>query len=113
MKGRAAIATAAIVWAGLAQSARAQSVPGPENYKIRIQGFTWSGDIEGEIRKGLGANDGTLLDGYRDGPSDVTLLGIDPSDVTRYAVAKGYDVIIVGEDLQGCVDTRRPPAGRL
>ena len=47
----------------------------------------------GDLVVDIGCNDGTLLDGYRDGPSDVTLLGIDPSDVTRYAVAKGYDVI--------------------
>ena len=46
----------------------------------------------GDLVIDVGCNDGTLLDGYamREG---VTLLGIDPSDVTRYAVAKGYDVV--------------------
>src|SRR5262245_50501551 len=46
----------------------------------------------GDLLIDIGCNDGTLLDGYasRDG---VTMLGIDPSDVTRYAVAKGYDVV--------------------
>jgi hypothetical protein len=38
----------------------------------------------------IGCNDGTLLDGYG---KDFKLVGVDPSDVTRYAVAKGYDVI--------------------
>jgi hypothetical protein len=80
MKGRAAIATAAFVWAGLAPSAQAQSVPGPENYKIRIQGFTWSGDIEGEIQKGLGGDEGTLLDLNNDlGLTATRTYGIDGS----------------------------------
>ena len=55
-------------------------------------------DIVGGLRPGdlvadIGCNDGTLLDGFLNRPADLTLLGIDPSDVTRYAVAKGYDVI--------------------
>jgi C-methyltransferase-like protein/putative zinc binding protein/methyltransferase family protein len=41
----------------------------------------------------IGCNDGTLLDGYGEAPAGVTLLGVDPSDVARYAVAKGYEVI--------------------
>jgi hypothetical protein len=45
----------------------------------------------GDLVVDIGCNDGTLLDGYE--ASDVTLLGVDPSDVTRYAIAKGYDVI--------------------
>ena len=42
----------------------------------------------------IGCNDGTLLDGYQAiAPSGVDYLGIDPSDVTRYAIDKGYDVV--------------------
>ena len=41
----------------------------------------------------VGCNDGTLLDGYRGLADGVRFLGLDPSDVTRYAVAKGYDVV--------------------
>jgi len=40
----------------------------------------------------IGCNDGTLLDGYGQ-TTGAALVGIDPSDVTRYALAKGYDVI--------------------
>jgi C-methyltransferase C-terminal domain/Putative zinc binding domain/Methyltransferase domain len=47
----------------------------------------------GDLVVDIGCNDGTLLDGYGGMSSDLTLLGIDPSDVTRYAVAKGYEVI--------------------
>lgn len=47
---------------------------------------------EGDLVLDIGCNDGTLLDGYG-AAEDVVLLGMDPSDVTRYAVAKGYDVI--------------------
>jgi hypothetical protein len=47
----------------------------------------------GDLVIDVGCNDGTLLDGYRDVAPDITLLGMDPSDVARYAVAKGYDVI--------------------
>jgi C-methyltransferase C-terminal domain/Putative zinc binding domain/Methyltransferase domain len=47
----------------------------------------------GELVIDVGCNDGTLLDGYVDAPDGVTFLGMDPSDVTRYAVAKGYDVV--------------------
>jgi SAM-dependent methyltransferase len=47
---------------------------------------------QGDLVLDVGCNDGTLLDGYPE-QEGVTLLGMDPSDVTRYAVAKGYDVI--------------------
>ncbi len=46
----------------------------------------------GDLLLDIGCNDGTLLDGYPD-VEGVTLLGMDPSDVTRYAVEKGYDVV--------------------
>jgi NDP-4-keto-2,6-dideoxyhexose 3-C-methyltransferase len=45
----------------------------------------------GDLVIDIGCNDGTLLDGYR--ASDLKYLGFDPSDVSRYAVAKGYDVV--------------------
>jgi SAM-dependent methyltransferase len=45
----------------------------------------------GDLVLDIGCNDGTLLDGYRgDG---LRYLGFDPSDVSRYAVEKGYDVV--------------------
>ncbi len=45
----------------------------------------------GDLVIDIGCNDGTLLDGY--GTSDLRHLGFDPSDVGRYASAKGYDVV--------------------
>lgn len=49
---------------------------------------------EGDLVIDVGCNDGTLFDGYAQvAPTGVTYLGIDPSDVTRYAVEKGYDVV--------------------
>jgi SAM-dependent methyltransferase len=45
----------------------------------------------GDLIIDIGCNDGTLFDGY--GSRDCRYLGIDPSDVTRYAVEKGYDVV--------------------
>jgi NDP-4-keto-2,6-dideoxyhexose 3-C-methyltransferase len=50
------------------------------------------GLLPGDLVIDIGVNDGTLLDGYGK-PEGVSLLGMDPSDVTRYAVAKGYDVV--------------------
>ena len=47
----------------------------------------------GDLVIDVGCNDGTLLDGYAAVAPGVRCLGMDPSDVTRYAVAKGYDVI--------------------
>lgn len=47
----------------------------------------------GDLVIDVGCNDGTLLDGYGGVAEGVTLLGMDPSDVTRYAVAKGYEVV--------------------
>lgn len=45
----------------------------------------------GDLVIDIGCNDGTLLDGYR--ASDLRYLGFDPSDVGRYAVEKGYEVV--------------------
>jgi hypothetical protein len=45
----------------------------------------------GDLVVDIGCNDGTLLDGY--GATDLRHLGFDPSDVGRYAVAKGYEVV--------------------
>lgn len=45
----------------------------------------------GDLVIDIGCNDGTLLDGYT--ASDLRYLGFDPSDVGRYAVAKGYEVV--------------------
>jgi C-methyltransferase C-terminal domain/Methyltransferase domain/Putative zinc binding domain len=45
----------------------------------------------GDLVIDIGCNDGTLLDGYE--ADDLRYLGFDPSDVGRYAVAKGYDVV--------------------
>ena len=48
----------------------------------------------GDLVIDIGCNDGTLLDGYQAARRwRSTTLGIDPSDVTRYAVAKGYSVV--------------------
>ncbi len=46
---------------GAPQGASGQS-PSAENYKIRLEGYTWSTMIEGEIQKGFGSNPGTPLD---------------------------------------------------
>ena len=45
----------------------------------------------GDLVIDIGCNDGTLLDGYR--TDGLRHLGFDPSDVTRYAIEKGYDVV--------------------
>jgi hypothetical protein len=45
----------------------------------------------GDLVVDIGCNDGTLLDGYRS--PGLRYLGFDPSDVSRYAVEKGYDVV--------------------
>jgi hypothetical protein len=44
----------------------------------------------GDLVIDIGCNDGTLLDGYT--ADRLRYLGFDPSDVSRYAVEKGYDV---------------------
>jgi NDP-4-keto-2,6-dideoxyhexose 3-C-methyltransferase len=45
----------------------------------------------GDLVVDIGCNDGTLLDGYK--VENLRYLGFDPSDVSRYAVAKGYEVV--------------------
>ena len=45
----------------------------------------------GDLVVDIGCNDGTLLDGYQ--AQGLRYLGFDPSDIVRYAVAKGYDVV--------------------
>ncbi|MEA2420843.1 MAG: hypothetical protein QOE60_3049, partial [Thermoleophilaceae bacterium] len=50
-----------------------------------------SGLRPGDLVIDIGCNDGTLFDGYSS--RDLRFLGFDPSDVTRYAVEKGYDVV--------------------
>jgi hypothetical protein len=45
----------------------------------------------GDLVVDIGCNDGTLFDGYQ--TRDLRFLGFDPSDVTRYAIEKGYDVV--------------------
>ncbi|HEV3035951.1 MAG TPA: class I SAM-dependent methyltransferase [Solirubrobacteraceae bacterium] len=45
----------------------------------------------GDLVIDIGCNDGTLFDGYK--ASDLKYLGFDPSDVGRYAVEKGYEVV--------------------
>jgi SAM-dependent methyltransferase len=45
----------------------------------------------GDLVVDIGCNDGTLLDGYR--VKGLRYVGFDPSDVARYAVEKGYDVV--------------------
>lgn len=45
----------------------------------------------GDLVVDIGCNDGTLLDGYQ--TQGLRHLGFDPSDVARYAKAKGYDVV--------------------
>ncbi|HEY7562792.1 MAG TPA: class I SAM-dependent methyltransferase [Gaiellaceae bacterium] len=45
----------------------------------------------GDLVVDIGCNDGTLFDGYQ--TEGLRYLGFDPSDVTRYAVEKGYDVV--------------------
>ena len=45
----------------------------------------------GDLVVDIGCNDGTLLDGYR--TEQVKHLGFDPSDIARYAIEKGYEVV--------------------
>jgi len=63
-------------------------------HEIASQATEMVGGLQpGDLLIDVGCNDGTLLDGYAAAPDGVTFLGMDPSDVTRYAVAKGYEVV--------------------
>ena len=50
-----------------------------------------AGLSSGDLVVDIGCNDGTLLDGYQ--AAGLRYLGFDPSDVSRYAVEKGYEVV--------------------
>jgi hypothetical protein len=45
----------------------------------------------GDLVVDIGCNDGTLFDGYH--AKELRFLGFDPSDISHYAVEKGYDVV--------------------
>jgi hypothetical protein len=45
----------------------------------------------GDLVVDIGCNDGTLLDGYQ--AEGLRYVGFDPSDMVRYAIDKGYDVV--------------------
>lgn len=59
----------------------------------------------GDLVVDIGCNDGTLLDGYQ--TEGLRYLGFDPSDVARYAVEKGYE--IVNDFFSGQALRRRRP----
>jgi hypothetical protein len=60
-------------------------------HEIARQAGAMVGLEPGDLVVDIGCNDGTLLDGY--GAERLKYLGFDPSDVARYAVEKGYDVV--------------------
>jgi SAM-dependent methyltransferase len=60
-------------------------------HQIAAQAEEMVGLRPGDLVIDIGCNDGTLLDGYK--TSDLKHLGFDPSDVSRYAVQKGYEVV--------------------
>jgi C-methyltransferase C-terminal domain/Putative zinc binding domain/Methyltransferase domain len=60
-------------------------------HEIAAQAEEMVGLHPGDLVIDIGCNDGTLLDGYS-APS-LKYLGFDPSDVSRYAVEKGYEVV--------------------
>jgi SAM-dependent methyltransferase len=60
-------------------------------HEIAVEAEELVGLHPGDLVIDIGCNDGTLLDGYR--ATDLKYLGFDPSDVSRYALAKGYDVV--------------------
>lgn len=63
-----------------------------ENLHSIAQGVEEIVSLEsGDLVVDIGCNDGTLLDGYK--TEGLRHLGFDPSDVARYAIAKGYDVV--------------------
>ena len=83
-----------------------------ENLHGIAQGARSSSTLEaGDLVIDIGCNDGTLLDGYTDrGPA--SYLGFDPSDVSRYAVEKGYDVVNDFFSTSGCARRATPTRRR-
>jgi SAM-dependent methyltransferase len=59
----------------------------------------------GDLVVDIGCNDGTLLDGYK--AAGLRYVGFDPSDIARYAVEKGYDVVRDFFSVEG-LRRRRP-----
>jgi hypothetical protein len=59
---RILIASGLVAVVTSAAGASAQSLPSAENYKLRVEGFTWSTNLAGQIQKGFGSVAGTLLD---------------------------------------------------
>lgn len=56
-------AAAAVLATLVAARTEAQSIlPPAENYKLRLEGFTWGTRLDGQIQKGFGSTSGTLLD---------------------------------------------------
>ncbi len=79
-------------------------------HEIARQAVETVGGLQaGDLVIDVGCNDGTLLDAYEALAHGVRCLGMDPSDVTRYAVAKGYEVI---NDFFGhaALESRHPGA---
>ena len=64
----------------------------------------------GDLVVDIGCNDGTLLDGYT--TEGLDHLGFDPSDVSRYAVAKGYDVVNDFFSIEGLRERRQDKKAR-
>jgi C-methyltransferase C-terminal domain/Putative zinc binding domain/Methyltransferase domain len=60
-------------------------------HEIASQAEEMVGLHPGDLVIDIGCNDGTLLDGYR--AQSLKYLGFDPSDVSRYASEKGYEVV--------------------
>lgn len=59
-------------------------------HEIARQAEQLIGLCPGDLVIDIGCNDGTLFDGYA---AELRFLGFDPSDVSRYAIEKGYDVV--------------------
>jgi C-methyltransferase-like protein/methyltransferase family protein/putative zinc binding protein len=71
-------------------------------HEIARQAEEFVGLRPGDLVVDIGCNDGTLFDGYQ--AEQLRYLGFDPSDVSRYAAEKGYDVV---RDFYSCPQLRR------
>ncbi len=60
-------------------------------HSVALEAEDATGLSAGDLVVDIGCNDGTLFDGYRN--RQLKCLGFDPSDVGRYAVDKGYEVV--------------------